>query len=62
MPELLPGFDCDKDPKQTCAVCNKTVSRWYCEVCDEWAFDCGCNDHRSEEEHRQIMAARRRPF
>lgn len=61
MPELPPGFEVKEKPFK-CAVCNHTATKWYCEVCDEFAIDCGCRDHRSQENHRANMDARRRPF
>ena len=64
MPELPKAFaeELDQRPKYKCSVCNQTVSQWYCEACDEYAFDCNCRQHRDGEDHKDIMIARRRPF
>ena len=62
MPELPPGYDHLEREKYDCPVCKRRVTKWYCEACDEFAIDCGCRNHRDEQEHKDTMAARRRSF
>lgn len=62
MPELPIGYEHIEREKYECNACKQNIIKWYCEACDEFAFDCGCRSHRREQDRKDIMEARRRSF
>lgn len=33
-------------PPRTCPTCQKTAKKNYCRECDEFFYECDCNEHK----------------